>query len=130
MASATAPSAARRVFIITGSNTGVGFQTARQLALGADKAKEPRLIIMACRTAYKAGSAVKRIQQELGPQSLAQVEYQLLDLLDYKSITRFVAEFKQRNLPLHALVNNAGVNLAPPSLPQPLKVSTLSLIHI
>jgi len=106
---------------VTGSNTGVGWQTARQLAIGADEAREARVIVMACRTPAKAYAAMERIQAELPENSLATLQFEQLDLTDYESIKRFADEWKKRKQPLHVLVNNAGVNAPPSSLPQPFR---------
>ena len=60
-----------RVAIVTGANTGIGFETARALALkGAD-------VILACRNPQKGEAAVKRLQAE-GPSGAVRLE--LLDL--------------------------------------------------
>jgi len=41
------------------------------------------------------------------------VEAMHLDLTSFKSITEFAGAFKAKKLPLHTLVNNAGVFLVP-----------------
>uniref|UniRef100_A0A8C6UTW9 Dehydrogenase/reductase (SDR family) X-linked n=1 Tax=Neogobius melanostomus TaxID=47308 RepID=A0A8C6UTW9_9GOBI len=41
------------------------------------------------------------------------VEFVYLDLTSFKSIRAFVHDFKQRRLPLHVLINNAGAMLVP-----------------
>ncbi|XP_058478051.1 dehydrogenase/reductase SDR family member on chromosome X-like isoform X2 [Solea solea] len=41
------------------------------------------------------------------------VEFKKLDLASLQSVHQFVQSFKQRRLPLHILVNNAGVMLVP-----------------
>jgi len=113
----------RRVFVITGSNTGVGFATAKALALGDDDGE--RMIILACRTPSKAQAAVEKIEALVGPENIAhddsspgtRVIWLQLDLTSPKSIDRFVQEMNERRLPLHVLINNAGVNKAP-EMPQ------------
>ncbi|XP_060754979.1 dehydrogenase/reductase SDR family member on chromosome X isoform X2 [Neoarius graeffei] len=55
-------------------------------------------------------TAVKKIQKESGHRK---VEFMYLDLASLKSVRRFVQRFKARGLPLHTLVNNAGVMLVP-----------------
>ena len=108
-------SSSRRVFVVTGSNTGVGYQTALQLAQG--DVDDNRHIILACRTVEKAQRAVDSIVATLPSTRGTIVEYMRLDLADLRSIESFIAEYKRRGLPLHVLVNNAGVN-APPKLAQ------------
>lgn len=52
------PDQSGRTAIVTGSNTGIGFETAKALALkGAE-------VILACRTPAKGLDAVQRIQAE------------------------------------------------------------------
>lgn len=43
----------------------------------------------------------------------AKVEFERLDLASLRSVHRFVETFRRRGLPLHILVNNAGVMLVP-----------------
>ena len=44
------------------------------------------------------------------------VEYLPLDLASFQSTQNFVAAFKQKNLPLHILINNAGLAWVPLSM--------------
>ncbi|XP_059198883.1 dehydrogenase/reductase SDR family member on chromosome X-like isoform X2 [Centropristis striata] len=55
-------------------------------------------------------AAVRRICEE---HKEAKVEFTKLDLASLQSVRQFVQSFKQRELPLHILVNNAGVMLVP-----------------
>ncbi|XP_028846188.1 dehydrogenase/reductase SDR family member on chromosome X isoform X2 [Denticeps clupeoides] len=55
-------------------------------------------------------AAVKTIREE---QSELKVEFQHIDLASLKSVQRFVQRFNERGLPLHILINNAAVMLAP-----------------
>lgn len=88
-----------KVVIITGSNTGVGFQTAAQLMeLGAH-------VILACRSRERAEKA----RQELLSISKGKVTFLPLDLCRLQSVRDFVDEFHKLKLPLHLLINNAGV---------------------
>ena len=41
------------------------------------------------------------------------VEYLLVDLASFASVKDFVKTFKEKNLPLHILINNAGVCSVP-----------------
>ncbi|KAM3582416.1 hypothetical protein VKS41_005061 [Umbelopsis sp. WA50703] len=63
-------------------------------------------VIVASRTPSRAIAAVKEIQEATGN---ARVEFIQLDLASTDSITQFVEEFKAKNLPIHLLMNNAGV---------------------
>jgi len=89
-----------KVVIVTGSNTGIGLETARIIAeMGAT-------VILACRTPAKAKAAVEWIKAKTGSKT---VTWMQLDLLSRASITNFAQEFKKQNLPLHVLINNAGM---------------------
>jgi len=94
------PNLSNKVAVVTGSNTGIGFETAKSLAkLGAR-------VILACRNKSLGEKAVQEIKKELPN---AQVEFMELDLSSFASIRHFAEEFKSKNLPLNLLVNNAGV---------------------
>ena len=89
-----------RVCVVTGANTGIGEVTARELAkMGAH-------VILACRSEAKTTPVVEKIRADTGN---AAVEYQHLDLGSFASIRRAADEILARGLPLHVLVNNAGV---------------------
>ncbi|RMX45186.1 hypothetical protein pdam_00022662 [Pocillopora damicornis] len=88
-----------KVAIVTGANSGIGFETAKALALhGAH-------VILACRNMNKANRAAAMIRQT--PE--AYVEAMLLDLASFTSIKNFAEEFRGRKLPLHILICNAAV---------------------
>ena len=89
-----------RVVLVTGANTGIGFVTARELASrGAH-------VVIACRSAGKGQSAVDDIRKITGNEN---VELLALDLGDFDSIRACAQSFLARDLPLHLLINNAGL---------------------
>ncbi len=89
-----------RVALITGANTGIGLVTARELArLGA------RLFIT-CRDLATARKALDDIRTASGN---PQVEALTLDLGDFASVRACAETFLAHGLPLHLLVNNAGL---------------------
>ena len=91
---------AGRVALITGANTGIGRVTARELARrGAD-------VIIACRSVERAQPALQEIRAAA---SGTRVECLALDLGDFASIRRCASEFLALGLPLHLLINNAGL---------------------
>jgi len=95
-----------KVAIITGANTGIGYITARELArMGAH-------VFMAGRNKEKLDEALVRLKSEVKDKEV-QVETMVLDLASLKSIRSFADEFKSKGLPLHVLVNNAGVMAIP-----------------
>ncbi|KAJ1553608.1 hypothetical protein HK405_007434, partial [Cladochytrium tenue] len=93
-----------KVFIVTGSNTGIGRVTARELA------RKGGHVIMACRSEAKTAPVAESIRAETG-NSL--VEFGQLDLLSLASVDAFADWFLARGLPLHGLVLNAGIMASP-----------------
>ncbi len=89
-----------RVALITGANTGIGLVTARELAArGAH-------VFIACRSIEKGQAAVEEIRKATGT---SQVEMLALDLGDFASVRQCAQTFLARDLPLHLLINNAGL---------------------
>lgn len=89
-----------RVAIVTGSNTGIGLETAKGLV------EAGYTVVLACRSRDKALAAVERLAQ--GPGQAVFVHP--LDLSDATSISAFCAAVKARYPIIHVLVNNAGRN--------------------
>lgn len=71
------------IVVITGSNTGIGKETALELA------KRGGIIYMACRDLEKADKACYQIQKETGNHK---VFVKKLDLTSFESIRNFVDE--------------------------------------
>ncbi len=95
-----AQSGSGRVALITGANTGIGLVTARELAAqGAH-------VFIACRSIEKGQAAVAAIRSATGN---TQVEMLALDLGDFVSVRQCAQAFLARDLPLHLLINNAGL---------------------
>ncbi|MEM7590666.1 MAG: SDR family NAD(P)-dependent oxidoreductase [Cyanobacteria bacterium P01_A01_bin.83] len=90
----------QRVCIVTGGNSGVGLMSAVGLA------QLNYHVFLACRCAKKAEKAVDYVRSSTGNPN---VEFLPLDLASLDSVRTFVQLFQQKNLPLHLLVNNAGV---------------------
>eukprot|EP00189_Rhodosorus_marinus_P004496 CAMPEP_0113965974 /NCGR_PEP_ID=MMETSP0011_2-20120614/8061_1 /TAXON_ID=101924 /ORGANISM="Rhodosorus marinus" /LENGTH=298 /DNA_ID=CAMNT_0000978583 /DNA_START=249 /DNA_END=1145 /DNA_ORIENTATION=- /assembly_acc=CAM_ASM_000156 len=94
------PDQTGRVAIVTGSNIGVGFATAKYLMLNNAH------VIIASRTEKKGLGAVAELMK-LKPD--AKVEFMQLDLASLDSVRAFANAFIEKGLPLHLLVNNAGI---------------------
>lgn len=100
------PNQSDRQVIVTGANTGIGFETARIMAnKGAN-------VILACRNSEKGELAVRRI---LDQDSVAKVQFSRLDLADLDSVRDFSDKFLVENKRLDLLINNAGVMMPPES---------------
>ncbi len=100
---ADVPSQVGRTFLVTGANTGLGFEAAKVLA-----GKGAR-VLLGCRSRPKAEEAVARIRAAHGD---ADVEIVDLDLGDLASVRR-AAEVVLAEPQLDVLVNNAGVMVPP-----------------
>ncbi len=89
-----------RVCIVTGANTGIGRVSAHELArMGAH-------VFLASRSESKTVPVVELIRRDTGND---RVEYLPLDLGDLESVGRCAEAFLARDLPLHVLMNNAGL---------------------
>ncbi|XP_048122668.1 retinol dehydrogenase 12-like [Alosa alosa] len=86
--------------IVTGANSGIGKETAKDLAMRGAR------VVLACRDLEKAEQAVADIMREVEG---ASVVAKKLDLADTKSICEFVENIYNTETFLHFLINNAGV---------------------
>jgi NAD(P)-dependent dehydrogenase (short-subunit alcohol dehydrogenase family) len=89
-----------KVALVTGGNSGIGLETARDLA------KRGARVIIACRNEQKSKEAVADIIKTTGN---CNVEYKFLDLSKFCNIRKFVDGFNKAFDRLDILVNNAGV---------------------
>jgi len=90
--------------IVTGANTGLGYETALGLA------KKEITVILACRNEQKAQQAQRDILDEVPD---ANIEIMLVDLSSLSSVRSFAQSFKQQFDKLDLLINNAGVMFPP-----------------
>jgi len=91
---------ANKTFIVTGANTGIGRITARELARAGAH------VILACRSQDKTATVIDEIRREVPG---ANVEYVHLDLADLSSVRTCAEAIVARNIPIHGLINNAGL---------------------
>lgn len=92
-----------KTIIITGGNTGLGYECAKAITQ-TDKSAH---IVLACRNRMKADEAVTAMRKETGHQNITAME---LDLASLQSVRDFVNELETSKLPpLYSLVCNAGV---------------------
>jgi NAD(P)-dependent dehydrogenase (short-subunit alcohol dehydrogenase family) len=88
-----------RVAVVTGANTGLGFETARALAArGAT-------VVLAVRDVEKGKKAAARIAGDVGVQAL--------DLTSLESVRDASAELHAKHASIDLLINNAGVMIPP-----------------
>lgn len=98
------PDLTGKVIIVTGANSGIGWEAAREFA------KNGAETILACRNMEKATRARNRIKSAI-PDARAEIIH--LDLAVLKSIHRFAEKFKKEFSRLDVLVNNAGIMAVP-----------------
>jgi len=94
------PDQTGRVAMVTGANSGLGLETARQLA------KHGATVILACRSRERGGAAMEDIWATVPG---AHIELLQLDLSSLASVRTAAAELRDRHDRLDLLVNNAGV---------------------
>ncbi len=90
----------RPIAIVTGGNSGIGYECARALA------RDGWQVLIASRNREVSGAAARRIAAESGADS---VEALGLDLSSLESVRNFASEIEKRDVPLRALVCNAGL---------------------
>ncbi|HXL93676.1 MAG TPA: oxidoreductase [Streptosporangiaceae bacterium] len=88
-----------RVAVITGANTGIGFETARVLAGHGAR------VVLACRSVERARAAAARIAAS----AVAAPEILELDLASLSSVRRAAEQLRELHPVIDLLVNNAGV---------------------
>jgi len=93
-----------KVAIVTGSSSGIGYETARVLA------EKNAAVIIAVRNLRKGNAALEKIK---GQHSDANVKVMELDLANLESVRRFADKFKNGCDRLDLLINNAGVMIPP-----------------
>ncbi|KAH8252491.1 hypothetical protein KR032_000258 [Drosophila birchii] len=110
-----------KVFIVTGSNTGIGKETVRELA------KRGGTVYMACRDLNRCEETRLEIVKETNNPNVFSRE---LDLNSLDSVRKFVAGFKREQDKLHVLINNAGIMRCPRRLTKDGFESQLGVNHM
>ncbi|RDX77282.1 Short-chain dehydrogenase TIC 32, chloroplastic [Mucuna pruriens] len=95
--------------IITGASSGLGLETTRVLALRGVH------VVMAVRNVDSGKIVKETILKEIPS---AKIDVMELDLCSMASVRKFAADFNSSGLPLHILINNAGVMATPFMLTQ------------
>jgi len=93
-----------KTVMITGPTSGIGQETARVLALRGAR------VVLVSRNEKKLQRTVEIIKEAV---PAAKLEYIPCDLSDQSSIRKCVATFESMKLPLHILINNAGLMALP-----------------
>ncbi len=98
------PNMAGHIIVITGANSGIGFEAAKELT------RKGAHVVMACRSMEKAANALQQLQKEVAG---ASAEIMPLDLASLASIHQFADAFKAKYDKLDILINNAGIMMVP-----------------
>ncbi len=101
---ANIPNLSGKVIIVTGANSGVGYEAAKEFARNGAQT------ILACRSIDKAQTALSQIQAEIPK---ASAEIMQLDLASLDSVRQFADAFNANYQRLDILLNNAGIMMVP-----------------
>jgi NAD(P)-dependent dehydrogenase (short-subunit alcohol dehydrogenase family) len=102
-------SQAGKTALITGANSGIGYQAALELA------RHGAHVLLGCRNEAKGRGALERLLREARGANAegASAEVVQLDMASLASIRAFAAAFIGRGIALDLLINNAGVMALP-----------------
>lgn len=115
------PPQSDRIAIVTGANTGLGYETALGLC------KTGMKVVLACRDLKKARIAKSELQR----QSInADIDIIGLDLSSLASVRAFSSNYLSRYDRLDLLINNAGIMIPPYSLTEDGFESQLGVNHL
>src|SRR5512137_1031773 len=98
------PDLSGRKIIVTGANSGIGFEAALQFA------RKGAHVVLACRGIEKAHAAAAQISSVCAEAAVDAME---LDLASLESVRAFADKFRRQHRELHVLCNNAGVMALP-----------------
>lgn len=94
------PSQAGKTALVTGANSGIGYQAALELA------RHGAHVLLGCRSVAKGLAALERLKKAVPGTNAELVE---LDMASLASVRAFAAAFVGAGLALDLLINNAGV---------------------
>jgi NAD(P)-dependent dehydrogenase (short-subunit alcohol dehydrogenase family) len=98
------PDQSGKTFIVTGANSGIGYEASRALAA------KGATVVLACRNMEKGQAAVGAIRAATPGAKLA---VERLDLGDLGTVRAFAAKFLKERGKLDGLINNAGIMAIP-----------------
>ena len=98
------PSQNGKLILVTGANSGIGYQAAVELA------RHGAHVLLGCRNLTKGQDALRRLRTEVPTANADVVE---LDMASLASIRAFASAFLGNGTALDVLINNAGVMALP-----------------
>jgi NAD(P)-dependent dehydrogenase (short-subunit alcohol dehydrogenase family) len=101
------PDLSGKVFVVTGSNSGIGLEAAEALAGRGAK------VVMACRSTAKAKDGCDRIRAK---HAGADIDVRALDLSSLASVRSFAEGLAKDHPTIDTLINNAGIMAVPRAL--------------
>lgn len=93
----------KKIILVTGGNTGIGYETVKALLQSGNAYN----VLMGSRSLEKAKSAIDTLKQEV-PQTLSTVEPVQIDVTSDESIKKALEAVKARHGRIDSLINNAG----------------------
>ncbi|KAH7382697.1 hypothetical protein DE146DRAFT_623900 [Phaeosphaeria sp. MPI-PUGE-AT-0046c] len=100
--------AASSIVLITGGNTGIGYETVKALYASP----EAHIILMGSRSLDKANDAISKLKSEIN-ETKSTIEPIQIDIEDDASIESAFEQVKSKHGRIDALVNNAGGSFDP-----------------
>ena len=101
----------KKVAVITGANSGLGFETARVLLLSGMR------VVCACRNLEKGAEAVADLRRLTAARPAPEerdIQLMGLDVSSLSSVRSFTKAYRDTGMPLHVLLCNAGIMMGPP----------------
>ncbi|KAJ7278990.1 NAD(P)-binding protein [Mycena rebaudengoi] len=100
------PNLSGKIAMVTGGNTGIGYETVKQLLI------KDATVYLAARSEAKGMDAIKKLEQETKKSAI----FLQLDLADLNSVRQAAEFFLEREKKLDILFNNGGVFVPPPEM--------------
>ncbi|KAJ9221083.1 hypothetical protein DTO169C6_6604 [Paecilomyces variotii] len=98
------PDLTGRVYVVTGGNTGLGYETILRLATHGAR------VYLCSRSEENGNEAIRRIKEHVSGADVRLVE---MDLADLRSVVDAAGMLKRQEPRIHGLVNNAGIMATP-----------------
>ena len=95
-----------RTALITGANSGLGFETAAQLAAAGFT------VIVGVRSVEKGDAAIAALVARV-PEAAQRLSVAIVDVSSLSSVRAYVESFLATDAPLHVLICNAGIMMGP-----------------